>query len=427
MREETMSESELRERRKLDWAFAAVAIAVALITFLKGFRMPNAWAATHFAFNYSQGFVRRGLVGEIARQIGGDDVFQYNPFALVSFLVLLGVGVALGFAVRQALRSDPSDHGFRVAVLAFAASPAMVFFVHSVGYFEDLAILLILPLILFAHRLRNRYVIFYIVLLLGLLFAFVHEVLVVMFGPVFVFAFACHIVRDTRRYGVKPSRLAVLIAHAVVITAIIFVVAMIVSTLGSDDAARIRGLQRFLRQHADFPIRAESFQALGRSSHENLTKLMPWYWEMESSRELASRTWIAYLPGFAFFLYYGVWAISRPALPRRLTWMFASLYVAVTISAHFLNLVGWDWNRWNAITLFAGLLSLLFFKRYFRTRSTPRSPAHVWALGAIAAALGLAGDYQLNDGFKVQFYPFDKQFDTMENLVKKDFKFRPRR
>ena len=422
-----MIEPELRARRRFDWAFAAIAIVVALITFLKGFRMPNAWAATHFAFNYSQGFVRRGLVGEIARQLGGDDVFQYNPFALVSFLVLLAIGVALGFAVRQALKSDPSDHGFRAAVLAFAASPAMVFFVHSVGYFEDLAILLILPLILFGHKVRNRYAIFYIVLFLGLLFAFVHEVLVVMFGPVFVFAFVCHIVRDTRRDGFKPSRLAVLLVHAVMVTALIAVASVIVSTVGSEDAERIRALQRFLRQHADFPIRYESFEALGRSSHENLTKLMPWYWEMEGSRELATRTWIAYLPAFVFFLYYGVWAISRPQLPRPLTWLFASLYVGVTISAHFLNLVGWDWNRWNAITLFAGLLSLLFFKRYFSSRVGLRTPTHVWALGAIAAALGLAGDYQLNDGFKVQFYPFKKQFDTVERLIEKDFKYRPRR
>ncbi len=422
-----MSETELREGRKLDWAFAAIAIVVALVTFLKGFRMPNAWAATHFAFNYSQGFVRRGLLGEIARQIGGDDVFQYNPFAVVSFLALLGIAVLLGFAARQALRSDPGDHGFRMAVLAFAASPAIVFFVHSVGYFEDLAILLILPFILLVRRIRNRYAIFHIILVLGLFFAFVHEVLVVMFGPVFVFAFACHIVHDTRRYGLKPSRLASLIAHAVMVTALIFVVSMIVSTLGSEDAARIRALQRFLRQHADFPIRYESFEALGRSSRENVTKLMPWYWEMESSRELATRTWVAYLPGFAFFLYYGVWAISRPGLPRRLTWLFAIGYVGVTISAHFLNLVGWDWNRWNAITLFAGLLSLLFFKRYFRSRPGRRAPTHVWALGAIATALGLAGDYQLNDGFKVQFYPFDKQFDTVEHLIDGDFKFRPRR
>jgi len=422
-----MSDSGLRDRRKLDWAFAAIAIAVALITFLKGFRMPNAWAATHFAFNYSQGFVRRGLVGEIARQIGGDDVFRYNPFALVSFLVLLAIGVALGFAVRQALRSDPGDHGFRAAVVAIAASPAIVFFVHSVGYLEDLAILLILPLILLANQIRNRYAIFYIVLVLGVFFAFVHEVLVVMFGPVFAFAFACHIVSDTRRHGLRPVRLTVLIAHAVLVTAVIFVVAMVVSSIGAEDAARIRALQRFLRQHADFPIRPESFQALGRSSYEAITKTMPWYWEMESSRELAARTWIAYLPGFVFLLYYGVWAVSRPGLPRRLTWMFAIFYVVVTSSAHFLNLVGWDWNRWNAITLFAGLLSLLFFKRYFPSLAAPRAPTHVWALGAIAVALGLAGDYQLNDGFKVQFYPFGQQLDTVDNLIEKDFEYRPRR
>ena len=47
--------------------FAIVAWLVFAVSLLKGLRMPSSWSATHMTFNYSQGFIRRGLVGEVIR------------------------------------------------------------------------------------------------------------------------------------------------------------------------------------------------------------------------------------------------------------------------------------------------------------------------------------------------------------------------
>jgi len=40
------------------------------VSLLKGARMPSLWAATHMTFNYSQGFIRRGLFGQVLRVFG---------------------------------------------------------------------------------------------------------------------------------------------------------------------------------------------------------------------------------------------------------------------------------------------------------------------------------------------------------------------
>src|SRR4051812_46761643 len=115
-------------------SFVAICASVFALTYFKGFRMPNAWTATHFAMNYSQGFVRRGLVGEVARWLIGDNVYRYNVFALFAFVVFTLVAVALGLMMRGALRADRDDLALRAALLVFAASPALVFFIHAIGY-----------------------------------------------------------------------------------------------------------------------------------------------------------------------------------------------------------------------------------------------------------------------------------------------------
>lgn len=419
--------NERAPRADFDRAFSAIASVVFVITFLKGFRMPNAWAATHFGFNYSQGFVRRGLVGEVARLLGGDDVYRYNGFAAVAFTVLIAVAVGLGVAIHRALRADPDDDGFRATVVAFGASPALVFLVHSVGYFEYLAVLFLLPLVLYGKRLPGRYSIYPCILGLGVVFAFIHEALVIMFGPVMVFLMTCHVVRRWQAGTETRATVAIQGALTGCVAAALLIVSLLVSARGQGDAQRIRALELFLRQHADFPLRAEAFQALGRSSKEAFTKVMPWYWSVDFNRQLAIKTWIAYLPGFAFLLYYGIRAMRRPGLSRRLTALLWFLFVVATLGPHALNFVGWDWNRWNAITLLAGMLCILSLKLYLPHETPPKTPVHVWTLGVIAAALGLASNYQLNDGFLVQYYPFDAQLETIKQLFEGGFQFRPPR
>lgn len=127
--------------RRLDRAFAAILILIFAITFLKAVRVPNLYSATTFALNYSQGFVRRGFVGEVFRRVFGDLTFSYWFFASFAFSVLVLSGIALGIVVKRALRAAPRDVGFKCVLLAFAASPGLLFFVHEVGYLDHFGFL----------------------------------------------------------------------------------------------------------------------------------------------------------------------------------------------------------------------------------------------------------------------------------------------
>src|SRR6185295_890583 len=85
-----------------------------VLSLLKGVRMPNLWSATHLTFNYSHGFIRRGLVGELIRIVGrGGRLYNYYLFAAGSFALLVAVAAVLAHVVRRALRTDGGDRGLQ--------------------------------------------------------------------------------------------------------------------------------------------------------------------------------------------------------------------------------------------------------------------------------------------------------------------------
>lgn len=421
-----MQQSELANNASFKRSFVAICASVFALTFLKGFRMPNAWTATHFAMNYSQGFVRRGLVGEVARRLIGDYVYRYNVFAVFAFTVFTLLAIALGLMMRGALRADRDDLALRAALLVFAASPALVFFIHAIGYNDYIGLLFVLLLVLYAVRARSRLLIFYLVVGAGLTFAFIHEALVVMFGPVMVFAMACHILRCSKQHRLTTRDWLVLLAHGALASLMIFALSSLVSTLGTEDAARIRALQQFIAKHADYPPRPEAFEALQRSSRENVRTLMPWYWSFEYNRNLAQKSWQAFAPGFVWLLYYGLRAIELPTLPRLGRWALRALFLGASLTPLLLNFVGWDWNRWNGLALMACISCILTLKQFLPAASPKPMPAHVWTLGVIATAIGLATTTPLFDNFEVQFFPFNKQWDFIHDLFERSFIYRPR-
>ena len=142
--------------------FAIVAWLVFAVSLLKGLRMPSSWSATHMTFNYSHGFIRRGLVGEVLRLVGGARPYSYNRLALVAVLLFVAVAVAMVLLVKRVLDTDPEDIGLKAAVLAFAASPGIVMLAHAIGYLDYVGLLLVVGVILISARSKRRYLIFFL-------------------------------------------------------------------------------------------------------------------------------------------------------------------------------------------------------------------------------------------------------------------------
>lgn len=421
-----MSQSTTSPDQKLQRVFAITALAVFFITWLKGFRFPNLWGATHFAFNYSQGFVRRGLVGEIARRIGGDSVFRYNTYVVFSFTVFFIVAACLAVALRRALLADPRDLGLKVAVLVFGASPGLVFFVHSVGYNDYIGILLVLMALLALYRVRSRYAIFYCVAATSVVSALVHEGLAVMFGPILIFAMACHILRLATASPLPRRTWFLLLTHAAVSLVFLFSLSIIISTIGVEDLDRVQALERYVIAHADYPTRTHAFVALPRSSKEALLRLMPWYWSEKGHYPGAIASWQAFAPSFVWMLTYGIVAVRRASVRTPTRWVLALLFLLASVAPLTFNFIGWDWGRWNGLALLASFSALLTLKLYFPSRAMDSSSPWLLGAGLIVAALGLASTTPLFDNFDVQFFPFTAHQELIERLIQDGFQYRPR-
>ncbi len=68
---------------------SVIIAGVFAVSLLKGLRMPNLWSATHMTFNYSQGFIRRGLFGQILRVVGGKRAYHYSTLALLAVILFV--------------------------------------------------------------------------------------------------------------------------------------------------------------------------------------------------------------------------------------------------------------------------------------------------------------------------------------------------
>ena len=96
--------------------------------------------------------------------------------------------------------------------------------------------------------------------------------------------------------------------------------------------------------------------------------------------------------------------------------------------------LGWDSPRWNAASTIAALHCVLALTLLRDRRGVPGGPGVrlssgqiTWGIGA--CALGLCTDYPgfLFDGYQIRWFPFHDSIDSILEIFKGDFTFRPRR
>lgn len=395
------------------------------ISFFKAFRLPSLWCATHFAFNYSQGFVRRGFVGEVARRLFGDDVYKYRNFTVFAFLLFIVCAVLFGLAVRRALRANPDDWGLRLTLVVFAASPGLVFFIHLVGYFDYLGLLALLLFGLAMPRLKNRLLSCALALAVGALFILIHEGLAVIFIPSLLFLLVCDTARTSQSRNLETKDWVLLAGQALFIALPLIAFAVFLSTTGAQDRERVHRLLDFMQRHADFQIRTDAVDALMRSSAYNLQHILPQYWALPLSRVRAARDLSSFLPGLAVVIYYGIATIRRANLSVAIRRVVMGSFVLAAFSPELMNLVGWDWPRWNGLALITSMVAILFCKQLLTSGQPFVTPRWLLSLGAVATAISLASTQMLFDNYCVQYYPFDIQLDLARRIVAEGFNTRP--
>jgi hypothetical protein len=409
------------------------------VSMLKGLRMPNLWSATHMTFNYSQGFIRRGLFGQVLRLsaplVGADRVYRYNLLALLAVILFVLAVVAMIRLVRRTLDTDGGDLTLAAMTVVFAASPGVVFLVHEIGYLDYIGLVVVPVFIGWAARTRSLWAPFYVATAISVVLALVHESMIIMFAPTLWLVLVAHIVTQARARALSRRTVALLFAHAAAAAAVALIASSAVGTLGTKSPAQIHLLQASIQRLANFPLRGDGFEALYRPVRENLMNLMPLHWRYAINQRYLITGLVVSFPGLAVLSTYALRLIARLALPRAIRALLTTLFLVATLCPLALNLVGWDSARWNAICFAAAFSCIAALRLFFcapggavgvqRPRLDDRWML-VLAAGAIVFAL--ASNYYgfLFDGYVVQWFPFDSQLQSLVELFRGGFTFVPR-
>jgi hypothetical protein len=416
-----------------------IVTGVFTVSLLKGLRMPNLWAATHMTFNYTQGFIRRGLFGQVLRAVGGRGVYRYNILALIAVVMFVLAVLATARLTRRMLATDGGDRGMVVATLVFAASPGVVFLAHEIGYLDYVGFIALPLFIVWGTRTARLWPIFYVAIALSVVLALIHESMIIMFAPTMWMVLASHVIIQTRARSLSRGTRWLLAAHVLAAAAIGFGASSVIGTLGTKSPERIGALQVSIQRYANFPLRGDGFAALSRPVSENLHHLMPWYWGFADNQRYLVNGILASLPGLIALSAYGLRLIVRLPLPRLQRLLLGALLVAAILLPQLLNFVGWDSARWNTTTFFAAFgciatLRLFFVGPAARALGTPLDVRRYriddgWAitLGAAGIVCGLTADYGrfLFDGYVVRWFPFDTQWRSLLELLHGHFTFIP--
>ena len=409
-----------------------IVAAVFAVSLLKGLRMPNLWSATHMTFNYTQGFIRRGLFGQVLRLLGGRSIYHYNKLALIAVVLFALAVLAMARLTRRMLATDGGDRGVVAATLAFAASPGIVFLAHEIGYLDYVGFIAVPLFIVWAANTRRVWPIFYVAIALSIVLALIHESMIIMFAPTMWLVLASHAFKRDRARSLSRGTRWALVAHAIGAAMIALAASSVIGTIGTKSPASIHALQGSIQRYANFPLRGDGFEALYRPVRDNVLHLMPWYWRNPDNQRYLMNGILASLPGLVALTAYGVRLIARLPLAGLPRLVLGALFLGATLAPQLLNFVGWDSARWNTISFVAAFCCIAALRLFFRPG--PADPHRYriedpWAITLAAAGIlcGLTANYSgfLFDGYVVRWFPFDTQWRALLELLHGNFTFLP--
>lgn len=364
-------------------------VAGGMIAILKGMHMPYSWPATQAQIDYRYGFLRRGLFGEVCRQLH-IPIWRYGVFAAVSFVLLGCFLLLLAWSVE---RSGLDEAGLGAFSALIAGSFCISFLMNVVGFYDivmAILVLLVLPV-------RPPWLQLAAVGAAGILGVLVHELYAIAFLPVSL----AGSVRWAENDAVRRWR------RWLIVAAVFFLPWVLVFSIAHHAAmtpAQGQALTTAIRARVNFEPYDAMLQVLTFSSRDNLQLMLSFMhagtWWVEEAIGA-----VAFIPTALLFL-----AIAcRQAAARRPVvklWLIAS-----TFSPLLLNFVGFDRYRWLAmVPLNAFLSAIAMFFASGRLSSVnvaaPNPYSVAWRHAAVfLLAINLATDVGFFEG-QARTFPF---------------------
>lgn len=320
--------------------FAVVIGSLFLITAAKGFRFQGGYPRTHWFFNYSVGFIKRGLVGTIVRPLFDFKSVQdiHECINTISFFVFFLAVALITLAVRHILIAHLKAEGRHcpvtlLSLLIFATAPAAVLAGLSVTFF-DLFLVVYCILSIFALQ-AGRFLILVILSTAGIA---THEIYFLYGYPVVLMALILQFfyVENGRSLLEKSIYLTVNILFPVLVFLLIGLTRATTNDQMIQDLAKIiAGYEIF----SDLTIEQGIFP-LSRSAILYL-KHPPDFWTFLSDIKIVTTTYVATL-----FLLVALLALSASKRHKLIT----ILLPLVVVAPLFLGVIAWDTHRFAAFT-----------------------------------------------------------------------------
>jgi hypothetical protein len=367
---------------------AAFAVVLAVLAALKGLRQPGAWCFTQSLAGYSQGFVKRGLLGTL---YGAAGIFDQRGLTISYFVELATLATLLIWFTRASGIVRRLDTW--AVVWLFAGSYAVTFLFHLVGYSDLLNAALLIALLL-VRKARLRFWVSLPGLVAGLL---IHEGFLLLFCPVLLLTFYVEGLA-------QPAQRAKTWRYGLVLTAVAVTVMLLISLAPRLSPEKMDALANMLWDRADFVLREDYFQALTNSLSDNLRMMRTlgyshyqwWLYQAVSVFVLG--------PALVLLLRFSLRLAAQAGEPRLGGWTRAAVLLAV-LSPLTMHLLGLDQVRWNVWTVVDAYLVLGVLAMHLPGEQLKVSAAERNAL-LLAVALGMASGYGLFNSAQVNPYPF---------------------
>ena len=301
--------------------------------FLYGFRWPSEYVQSCTVFNYSNGFLIRGFVGSCLRVIFGD--LAYDKLFLSLFILAVGllilalfIYVTFDFAVRK------HDLLGSVLMLWYSLSIYAAYLAHEMGYFEQYGYVAVLAVILFLSETRNRKALISLTAPLMFILLLISETNAFLICPVLLSICFIRIVTETKKERRSPKGELLFLVLANIPNAVYCVLAGYCSATVDQIAAQIDKI----RAHSEYFLRLEEIgNALvsGARANTDYTKGIPFLtddWQL-----IAYMLLIVFMVGLALLL------LGRP----KEALLFGGASCFSILSAWFMNILGWDHERWK--------------------------------------------------------------------------------
>jgi hypothetical protein len=380
-----------------DW-IGPVFACLFVLSVLKGIRMPNLWSMTHYLFTYETGFMKRALWGELLRQLFGARTASYFLLAGIA----LAVFAALMLLVWWACRRLPVTGDTIRFLLIFAASPALAFVVHLVGYPEHLAYLAVMVALLLRRRWRLEVA---WLLVAAAALPFVHEASLLFVGALV----ALVVITGQASLSARVVALA-LIAGVWTASTITVLQAGRVSDMRADT------LRRDAEAFAHFSPRADAFAALRRPLSA-LRWNMQFRWRNPARRREALASIALFAP--AALLLCAV-AIRRARMLEDGAGVRAAA-IALTMSAAasplLLHVIALDQHRWNALAAFNVGLAAMILIDASRSATPGHSSGRGLATALIVTLWSIASHGMFFDNYEPRHPPFSSQIGFLLRAI----------